>query len=598
MLTTLIKETISKKIRWKDLDWKAIESRIFKWQVEIYKASRVGDIKKVRKIQKVLTKSYDAKLLAVKRVTQDNRGKNTPGIDGIKVTSSVIRFNIADSLCFPTKARPVRRVWIPKPGTNEKRPLGIPTIKDRCLQVLLKMGIEPEWEAKFEPNSYGFRPGKSAHDATRSIWNWVSMKPRYVLDADIAKCFDKINHEKLMNKLGYTGAIRTQILYWLKAGIMDDLEFSETKEGTPQGGIISPLLANIALHGMEIMLKEFMKSVVMRDKNGKMIPVKDRMSSIGVVRYADDFVVLHPQKEVILKAKELIIDFLSEVGLELSAKKTRLSHTLELQSTDLREEGFDGIVGFDFLGFTIKQWKTKFRGVFSTHQEPLGFKTFVFPSKKKRLSHQRALHEIILHKGKTITQDELIKKLNPVISGWSRYFGTSSANSMKLLGKQDSIVYDQLVKWGRKRQKKNGKKTYKLWKKVGTRNMVFKGENQTLVLHADYSNPLTTYIKAKGDSSPFDGNTTYWASRLEKSPLCNKKIATLLKKQNNKCASCGKFFQNWDILEVDHIVPKYANGTNFYDNLQLLHGHCHDTKSALDLIKYPLPKKRGSAFSE
>lgn len=532
MLTTLNEKTnvYQKKIRWKDLDWTEIEGRVFKWQTEIYKASKAKDIKKVRKLQKVVAKSYTAKLLAVKRVTQDNRGKNNPGVDGIKITSSTERFNLAKSLVFPTRAQPVRRVWIPKPGSDEKRPLGIPAIKDRCLQALLKMVLEPEWEAKFEANSYGFRPGKSAHDAMRAILNWVSMKPRYVLDADISKCFEKINPEKLLKKLGYTGAFRTQILYWLKAGIFDNFEFSETNEGTPQEGSISPLLANIALHGMENMLKEYMKKVEMRDNNGKMIPVKDRISSIGVVRYADDFVVVHPIKEVILKSRELIINFLDDVGLELSSLKTRLAHTLELQAADQEKEGFDGIIGFDFLGFTVKQWKTKYRSAFNTNGKPLGIKTLIFPSKKKRLNHQKALHKIILHKSKTLTQDDLIKRLNPVIAGWARYFGTSSANTMNLLSKQDSIIYDQLIQWGQKRHKKDRKATRALWKKVGERNRVFKGETQTLVLHADYSNPLNQYVKAKGESSPFDGNTLYWATRLGKSPLCNKKNSHVAKK--------------------------------------------------------------------
>lgn len=198
----------------------------------------------------LMLKSKAAKLLAVRKVTQDNRGKRTPGIDGKTALTPQERLKVAKQLNISSKAKPTRRVWIPKPGKIEKRPLGIPTIDDRALQALVKLALEPEWEAVLEPNSYGFRPGRSAHDAIETIF--ASLKiPKYVLDAAISQCFDKINHGVLLDKLGTFPAMRRLIKAWLKGGVIDNGVFQKTDAGTPQGGVICPLLANIALHGMD-----------------------------------------------------------------------------------------------------------------------------------------------------------------------------------------------------------------------------------------------------------------------------------------------------------------------------------------------------------
>lgn len=183
---------------WKDLPWKDIERRVFKLQKRIYRASLRGDVKVVHRLQKLLLKSWSAKSLATRRVTQDNRGKKTAGIDGVKALTSQERTDLVNRLNLKLKAQPVRRVWIPKPGSQEKRGLGIPVMQDRALQALVKLALEPEWEAKFEANSHGFRPGRSCHDALTAIRNSIMFKPKYVLDADIAKCFDRINHETLL----------------------------------------------------------------------------------------------------------------------------------------------------------------------------------------------------------------------------------------------------------------------------------------------------------------------------------------------------------------------------------------------------------------
>lgn len=182
-------------------------------------------------------KSWSARCLAVRKVTQDNQGKKTAGVDGIKSLSPAGRLALVDRLKPGDKSKPTRRVWIPKPGTKEKRPLGIPTMYDRALQALIKMGMEPEWEAKFEPNSYGFRPGRSCHDAIEAIYQGIRLTPKYVLDADIEKCFDRINQEALLEKLNTFPTLRRQIRAWLKAGVMDGYQLFPTKEGMPQGGV-------------------------------------------------------------------------------------------------------------------------------------------------------------------------------------------------------------------------------------------------------------------------------------------------------------------------------------------------------------------------
>src|SRR5919199_23164 len=282
------KTSLKTTAEWRLINWRKLERRVFKLQKRIYRASQRGDIKALRKLQKMLMNSWSAKTLAVRRVTQDNQGKKTAGVDGVKSLTPKQRLDLVTKLHLGTKASPTRRVWIPKPGTEEKRPLGIPTMKDRALQALVKLALEPEWEARFEPNSYGFRPGRSCQDAVEAIFLAISQKAKYVLDADIAKCFDRIDHEVLLNKLNTFPTIRRQIRAWLKAGVMDGKQLFPTSEGTPQGGVISPLLANIALHGMENRIKQYADTLPTRSGRGK----RDNRSSLSLIRYADDFVIL------------------------------------------------------------------------------------------------------------------------------------------------------------------------------------------------------------------------------------------------------------------------------------------------------------------
>jgi len=234
------KTEITSQVEWKDVNWAKAEWAVFKLQKRIYRASQRGDVKLVRRLQKMVVKSRYAKLIAVRKVTQENKGKNTAGVDGVKSLDKKQRMSLVNELEIDAKARPARRVWIPKPGRQEKRPLGIPTIRDRAKQALLKLVLEPEWEAKFESESFGFRPGRSCHDAIEAIRIVITAKPKYVLDADIARCFDQINHQKLLAKIDTIPKFRRQIKAWLKAGVFEEGNWKETDRGTPQGGVITP----------------------------------------------------------------------------------------------------------------------------------------------------------------------------------------------------------------------------------------------------------------------------------------------------------------------------------------------------------------------
>jgi RNA-directed DNA polymerase len=371
---------------WNETDWRKLDRQVFKLQKRIYQASNRGNVKLVRRLQRLLMSSWSAKMIAVRRVTQDNKGKKTAGVDGVKSLTLIQRLDLVSKIKLSPKVKPTRRVWIPKPRTEEKRPLGIPTMNDRAIQALVKLVLEPEWEARFEPNSYGFRPGRSAHDAIGAIYNAINKKSKYVLDADISKCFDRINHEKLLSKLNTFPTLRRQIRAWLKAGVMDGKEMFPTNEGTPQGGVISPLLANIALHGLEELIMGISPSIDMKRPDGTQMSVRDKVKSISLIRYADDFVVLHEQIEVIHRCKTAIEEWLREMGLELKPSKTRIAHTLETHE--------DNESGFNFLGFNIRQFPVgKYQSGSKSRGGLLGFKTIITPTKESQKSHYHKVAE-------------------------------------------------------------------------------------------------------------------------------------------------------------------------------------------------------------
>ncbi|MEA5599358.1 group II intron reverse transcriptase/maturase [Rivularia sp. UHCC 0363] len=542
---------------------------MYKLQNRIYQAAQRGDIKTYRRLQKLLLKSWYSKALAVRRISQDNKGKKTAGVDGVKSLTPPQRLRLTLSLSLKNKADSIRRVWIPKPGKKEKRPLGIPTIRDRALQTLVKMALEPEWEARFEPNSYGFRSGRSCHDAIEAIFLSIRRKPKYALDADIAKCFDKINHEALLSKINTFPQLRRQIRAWLKVGVVDKESFTTTETGTPQGGGLSPLLANIALHGMEERIKQYAETLDIKRSNGRQISRKNKRSAISLIRYADDFVILHEREEVVKNAKIIISEWLKKLGLELKQEKTSIVHTLN---------PYNGKnPGFNFLGFNIRQ-----HFVGKTHSKN-GFKTITSPSRESCKSHLSDI-EAVIKSHKAAPQLALIKKLNPIINGWANYYSTGV--SSEIFQKLGYMVYEKLRAWAWRRHPKKSKSwiVQKYWKTIGDKNWEFvhkkDGKTHILAKHSDKS--IVRHIMVKNGVSPYDGNLVYWSNRHGKNPLLPNRIALLLKKQKGVCPHCDMKFLEHDVMEVDHIIPKSKGATDTWKNLQLLHRHCHDEKTATD----------------
>ncbi len=580
---------------WNTIDWRKAERYVFKLQKRIYAASRRGDVKRYRKLQKTLMRSWYNRLLSVRRVTQENQGKKTAGVDGKKSLSPEARMKLVRELRLTGKSKPTRRIWIPKPGRDEKRPLGIPTIYDRALQALVKSALEPEWEALFEPSSYGFRPGRSCHDAIKHIKAAIQNQAKFVLDADIAKCFDCIDHVALLQKLNMRGKVRQQIKAWLKSGVIDQRVLTATSEGTPQGGVISPLLANIALHGLENTLKQHAATLKLRHPSGKTMSVQAKQQSLTFIRYADDFVVLHENKAVVQGCQEIISEWLKGIGLQLKSEKTRLTHTFRNELSE------DGKAGFDFLGHHIQQYPAgKYRSNKNANGTILGFNTLITPTEKASKAHVEEVGRIIA-KHRSSSQADLIKDLNPVIRGWTSYYSKSDAKNVGELVKQDYLTYLKLRRWAKRRCGNINDGHIKYWTSIDDDNWVFatregKANPLRLLRHNDFTCSSKDYVKVKGDKSPYDGDLFYWSSRLGRHPQMSNRKASLLQKQKGKCPWCGFSFQDWDVIEVDHKIPRALGSKDEWKNLQLLHRHCHDEKTAIDLKE--IWKKDHSKFRE
>ena len=568
----------SESFVWKDTNWKHIELRLTILQNKIYAARKNHDIWKVRKLQRLILNSYDFKKLAVRKVTQLNRGKKTAGVDGIKNLNEKQRVWLVDNLRITGKAHPVRRVMIPKPKSGF-RPLGIPTMYDRALQALFVMALEPEFEATFEKNSYGFRPGRSQIDAMKQIQLCLQQADRFVLDADISKCFDKINHEKLLVLIGHKGKVRSQIQAWLESGNIFEGIFESSDAGTPQGGVISPLLSNIALDGIEKRIGYWAENQRLFRPNGKLVDnKKDRRKSIIFVRYADDFVVMNHNLDVIKKCKEIIGDFLAERGLALSDAKTKIVHTrISFEKNE---------PGFEFLGFKIKHFDTKKHSAKNNQGRNIGFRLLIFPSKSSRSKHFEKIDRI-LRQNKTAKQSQIVRKLNPIIIGWTNYFRFSHLLTTKIGSSMEQILFNKLKYWGKRKLNSANKlvNAYdKFWHKInGRRQFAFKdrdGEYVSISLYRKVAKgvSLVKYVKVKKDVSVYNGDLKYWSRRAITPDLKTKTKDKLLKRQNYKCFICGKTFLPFDTIEPDHITPIAKGGSHKITNLQLLHAVCHDRK--------------------
>lgn len=492
------------EVQWNKIRWKVAETRIRKLQEKIFKYSEKKDRLKVHKYQKMLINSKSARLLAVRKVTQDNRGKNTAGVDGVKSISpgSRLALSRAKELELNGEADKIRRVYIPKPGTNERRPLGIPTIRDRVKQALGKLALEPEWEALFEPNSYGFRPGRSCHDAVEAILRGISQsrEGKFVLDADIKKCFDRINHAALLKRLRTWPQLEAQIHAWLKAGILDGGILNNPEMGTPQGGVLSPLLCNIALHGMEDYLHQWISELKLTDSKGRSLSRRDKIASLTIVRYADDLVVLHKHRWVIESARERLNLWLLDLGLELKDEKTRIGHTTN---------PIEGKIGFDFLGFNVRKYSMN---QFHRGKLQLPEKTFIKPSKMSVKEHAKDLRRELK---RCQSAETVVAKLTPIIRGWCNYYSTTVSSDT--FAKLRWILFKQLVIWARRKHPTRGSYWIRdrYWQR-GKTQLEFghykSGKWVGLKAHNTYR--IKRHVKVKGDKSIYDGDTAYWAQRF------------------------------------------------------------------------------------
>lgn len=535
---------------WNAIDWRATNRSIRNLRQRIFRATQEGDWDKVQSLQRLMLRSRANILLSVRRVTQVNQGKKTPGVDKVLVKTPSERGKLVDEMSqlTPWRAIPVKRVYIPKANVT-KRPLGIPTIRDRTLQAMVKNALEPSWEAKFEGTSYGFRPGRSAQDAMTQIWELCRLKKKtWILDADIRGCFDNINHEHLLETIG-TFPAKELIRQWLKAGYVEYGKLHETLTGTPQGGVISPLLANISLHGMETALG------IRYYKSGT------RVGKCAVIRYADDFVVMCDTEETAKKAQETLSEWLAIRGLQLSTEKTKVVTLAE---------------GFDFLGFNVRIFPSKLR--------KSGWKTLIRPNKTSVLKIRKRLREEWQSlKGSNALQ--VIKRLNPIIRGWSNYFRTHV--SSKIFGDLDRYMFIREAKHAKHIHptKPSVWRTAKYWGKLNPNREDFWvfGDKETGAYLLKFKwTSMQNHIMVTGTNSPDDARLDkYWEAReMTKVKNLQPKPKALAKRQGGKCPICGESLFIDENIEQHHIVRRDEGGLDYLDNLIIVHLFCHQQLTA------------------
>ena len=500
---------------WDAIDWRACEDQVRRLRQRIFKAAREQDWPKVRNLQKLMLRSRANTLVSVRQVTQRNAGRKTAGIDGEVALTSDARTGMAVRVHESRSSwnpRAVRRVHIPKASNRAKlRPLGIPVIMDRCHQQRVRHALEPEWEARFEPRSYGFRPGRGCHDAIAAIYNVCKgpmAKRVWALDADLAAAFDRIDHDHLLAALGSFPA-RDLIRGWLKAGVFEAGKgFAPTGEGTPQGGVISPCLLNVALHGLE-------EAAGVRYKTSGVHAGEPMADSPVAVRYADDVVVLCHSQQQAGQVKARLAEWLAPRGLAFNEDKTRVVHLSE---------------GFDFLGFNVRRYDGKL---------------LIKPSKAAitRLRERLAAETRTLRGTNAVA---VITTLSPIIRGWAAYYRT--VVSSEVFSSLDTYVWSLLYKWARWRHKNKPRRWvvaryFGKFNKFRNDHWVFGDRGSGGYLVKFSWTGIERHVPVKGAASPDDpALASYWAERRNKvRPPLDRYTQRLLARQAGLCPLCGDY---------------------------------------------------------
>jgi RNA-directed DNA polymerase len=534
------------EVDWHGIDWAQGHRQVRRLQARIVKATREGRRGKVKALQWLLTHSFSGKALAVKRVTE-NQGKKTPGVDGETWPTPEAKSHALLSLKRRGyQARPLRRVYIPK-SNGKMRPLGIPTMKDRTMQALHLLALEPVSETTADRNSYGFRPERSTADARGQCFIALGKgkSPQWILEGDIAGCFDNISHEWMMNNVPMDG---TTLQKWLKAGYVYQRELFPTDAGTPQGGIISPTLANMTLDGLESKLEASF---------GQKGSRRAAANQVNLVRYADDFIITGRTKELLeTEVKPLVESFLKERGLTLSEEKTRITHIEE---------------GFDFLGWNIRKYDGNL---------------LIKPSKKNVQAFLKDIRDTV-KANKQAKQENLIGLLNPKIRGWANYH--KGAVAKETFAKVDHEIWKTIWQWARRRHPKKGISWIKehYFKAEGNRNWVFATDRKTpddklrrLSLFKASDTKIQRHVKVRGEANPYDPKQeTYFEDllgRKMKDSLPGKvKLLRLWWSQDKRCPICEERITKDSGWHVHYILPKSEGGRDNPSNLVMVHLNCH-----------------------